>query len=153
LLPSGPIKKSERSKREEWIRAQHLLTAVAGLAALVASGSGCAIAQTRTSLDIYVVDVECGNATLFVTPSGESLIDTGNFPLDAAKRDAERIMDAAKDAHLSQIDHLITTHWHGDHFGGMVEAANPDSYRGVHRSRAELQPVEASPRFSSTVTR
>jgi hypothetical protein len=37
-----------------------------GLAALVAPGSGCAIAQTRTTLDIYVVDVEGGNATLFV---------------------------------------------------------------------------------------
>ena len=38
-------------------------------------------AQTRTAktLDIYVVDVEGGNATLFVAPSGESvLIDTGN---------------------------------------------------------------------------
>ena len=36
-------------------------------------------AQTRTTLDIYVIDVEGGNATLFVAPSGESLlIDTGN---------------------------------------------------------------------------
>ena len=32
----------------------------------------------RTTLDIYVVDVEGGNATLFVSPSGESLLmDTG----------------------------------------------------------------------------
>ena len=36
-------------------------------------------AQGRTTLDIYVTDVEGGNGTLFVTPSGESvLIDTGN---------------------------------------------------------------------------
>ena len=27
-------------------------------------------------------------------------------------------MDAVKDAGLTGIDHLITTHWHGDHFGG-----------------------------------
>ena len=55
-----------------------------------------AAAQTRTTLDIYVVDVEGGNATLFVPPSGESvLIDTGNVAPDAAKRDAERIMAAA----------------------------------------------------------
>ena len=77
-------------------------------------------AQTRTAktLDIYVVDVEGGNATLFVSPSGESvLIDTGNGGA-AAKRDADRIMAAVKDAGLTQIDHLITTHWHGDHFGG-----------------------------------
>jgi hypothetical protein len=38
-------------------------------------------AQTRVArtLDIYVVDVEGGNATLFVSPAGESLlIDAGN---------------------------------------------------------------------------
>ena len=88
-------------------------------------------AQTRTAktLDIYVVDVEGGNATLFVSPLGESLlIDSGNGgPEGAAKanavRDAGRIMAAAHDAGLTQIDHLITTHWHGDHFGGMAELA------------------------------
>ena len=80
-------------------------------------------AQARTTLDIYVVDVEGGNATLFVAPSGQSvLIDTGNGGA-AAARDAGRIMDAAKDARLTQIDHLITTHWHGDHFGAMAELA------------------------------
>jgi competence protein ComEC len=82
-------------------------------------------AQTRTSkiLDIYVIDVEGGNATLFVSPSGESvLIDTGNAG-GTTGRDPGRIVDAVKDAGLKQIDHLITTHWHGDHFGGMAEVA------------------------------
>src|SRR5262249_53906689 len=98
-----------------------LMMAVAS-AALLASAYGAA-AQTRTTLDIYVVDVEGGNATLFVPPSGESvLIDTGNVA-PAAVRDAERIMAAVKDAGLTQIDHLITTHWHNDHFGGMAELA------------------------------
>jgi competence protein ComEC len=80
-------------------------------------------AQTAKTLDIYVVDVEGGNATLFVAPSGESvLIDTGNGGA-AAARDAGRIMAAVKEAGLTQIDNLITTHWHGDHFGGMAEFA------------------------------
>jgi hypothetical protein len=40
---------------------------------------GAQAARTSKTLDIYVVDVEGGNATLFVAPSGESvLIDTGN---------------------------------------------------------------------------
>ncbi|MSP93954.1 MAG: MBL fold metallo-hydrolase [Alphaproteobacteria bacterium] len=83
-----------------------------------------ALAQNRTTLDIYVIDVEGGNATLFVPPSGESvLMDTGNVAPAAAKRDADRIMQAVKDAGLTRIDHLITTHWHGDHFGGMAELA------------------------------
>jgi competence protein ComEC len=83
-----------------------------------------AFAQTpaEKTLDIYVIDMEGGNSTLFVAPSGDStLIDTGtggpNF------RDANRILEAAKDAGLSHIDNLITTHWHGDHFAGMAGVA------------------------------
>ena len=82
-------------------------------------------AQTQTGdvLSIYVVDVEGGGATLFVSPSGTSmLIDTGNGG-QAADRDVGRIMAAAADAGLQQIDHLITTHWHGDHYGGLSELA------------------------------
>ena len=47
------------------------------LAVVITSAS--AQSQTGDALSIYVVDVEGGNATLFVSPSGESmLIDTGN---------------------------------------------------------------------------
>jgi competence protein ComEC len=82
-----------------------------------------AAAQSRTTLDIYVVDVEGGNAVLFVAPSNESvLIDSGNGGA-AAVRDAERIVTAAKDAGVAKIDHLITTHFHGDHIGGLAELA------------------------------
>ena len=92
------------------------------LAVVMASALAAAsmAAQTRTSLDIYLIDVEGGNATLFVSPTGQSLLmDTGN--LNGAARDAARIAAAAKDAGLTQIDHLLTTHWHGDHYGGMSE--------------------------------
>src|SRR6478735_2973897 len=94
-------------------------TTLAILSAFLLS-TAYAAAQQRTTLDIYVTDVEGGNATLFVTPAGESvLIDTGNA--NGAVRDAGRSMDAARDAHLTQIDHLILTHYHADHFGGMEE--------------------------------
>jgi beta-lactamase superfamily II metal-dependent hydrolase len=92
------------------------------VALLAAMSAGSAQTRDKT-LDIYVVDVEGGNATLFVTPSGESLlIDTGNGGA-AARRDADRIMAAVKDAGLRQIDHLVTTHYHGDHIGAMGEVA------------------------------
>jgi beta-lactamase superfamily II metal-dependent hydrolase len=97
---------------------------IAFLLLAFALSSASTVAQTRTArttLDIYVVDVEGGNAVLFVPPSGESvLIDTGNVA-PGAVRDAERVMAAVKDAGVTQIDHLIITHWHGDHFGGLAE--------------------------------
>ena len=123
------------------MRKTMLLTAVAGLALLAQAGIYDAAAQTRTTLDIYVVDVEGGNATLFVAPSGQSLlIDTGNVAPAAAIRDAERIMQAAKDAKLTQIDNLITTHWHGDHYGGMAELAKRIPIRHFIDHGANVQP-------------
>ncbi len=95
------------------------------LAALVVllsfAGSGL---RAQESLGIYLIDVEGGGATLFVSPSGQTLlVDTGNGGQNAA-RDADRILDAMRAASVSRIDHLITTHWHGDHFGAMREVAS-----------------------------
>ena len=122
-----------------------LLAAAAGFGALLAqAGQDSAAAQTRTTLDIYVVDVEGGNATLFVAPSGESLlIDTGNVAPAAATRDAGRIMLAAKDAHLTQIDNLIITHWHGDHYGGLAELAKQIPIRNFIDHGPNTQPAPA----------
>ncbi len=133
------------------MRTHHLMTAVACLA-LVAAGSGSAIGQTRTTLDIYTVDVEGGNATLFVAPSGQSLlIDTGNYGPEASVRDAERIMAAAKDAGLTQIDNLIITHWHGDHFGGMAELAKRIPIRNFIDHGPNVQPAPAADDFIQNV--
>jgi competence protein ComEC len=108
------------------------------------------IGQNRTTLDIYVVDVEGGNATLFVTPAGESvLIDSGN--LDGATRDAARIMEAAKDAGLTQIDHLITTHWHADHFGGLAELARQIPIREFIDHGPNVQPGAAADQFLANI--
>src|SRR5688572_5023436 len=110
------------------------------------------VAQTRKTLDIYVIDVEGGNATLFVPPSGQSvLMDTGNVAPEAAKRDAARIMAAVKDAGLTQIDHLITTHWHGDHFGGMAELAAQIPIRNYIDHGPTVQPQPASTEFLEKV--
>ncbi len=87
------------------------------------AGFGAGQSQTAKTLEAYLIDVEGGNAQLYRLPGGESvLIDSGNGGAGAT-RDAARIMAAVKDAGLTQIDHLITTHYHGDHVGGLAELA------------------------------
>ncbi len=76
----------------------------------------------QKKLGIYFVDVEGGQATLFVTPEGQSLlIDTG-WPGNGG-RDADRIVQAAKSAGVSKIDFVLITHYHEDHVGGAPQLA------------------------------
>ena len=52
-------------------------------------------AQPETPLDIHVIDVEGGQATLMVTPSGESLlVDTGYLGFNG--RDADRMASVVR---------------------------------------------------------
>jgi beta-lactamase superfamily II metal-dependent hydrolase len=96
-----------------------LLMVVAVLAMPLATLSG----QTRPSaksLDIYYIDTEGGQATLFVSPAGQTLlVDTGN----SGERDLNRILDVLKTAGVAKLDHLWLTHYHGDHYGSMAEIA------------------------------
>ncbi|HEV2520969.1 MAG TPA: MBL fold metallo-hydrolase [Candidatus Acidoferrales bacterium] len=78
-------------------------------------------AQQNKALEVYFVDVEGGQSTLFVSPGGQSLlVDTG-WP---GGRDSGRIAAVAKTAGVSQIDYLVITHYHGDHAGGVVDLAS-----------------------------
>jgi beta-lactamase superfamily II metal-dependent hydrolase len=79
-----------------------------------------ASAYGAKTLDFYFVDVEGGQATLIVTPSGQSmLVDTG-FP-GFSGRDASRIHAAAKAAGVKRLDYLLVTHYHSDHVGGVQQ--------------------------------
>src|SRR3954453_8596118 len=102
-----------------------------GAAAVVAACGAAAPTAATRPLAIYFIDVEGGQATLVVTPAGESLlIDTG-FPSDGtfqsvpgaptSARDANRVAAVAKAAGLKRIDYMLVTHFHADHDGGSVE--------------------------------
>ena len=81
----------------------------------------CAAAAAASKpLQIYFIDVEGGQATLVVSPSGQSLlIDTGWPGYEG--RDADRILAAAHQAGLTQIDYVLITHYHRDHVGGVPQ--------------------------------
>jgi glyoxylase-like metal-dependent hydrolase (beta-lactamase superfamily II) len=74
------------------------------------------------NLRVYAIDVEGGKSTLYVSPSGESmLVDAGYAGFH--NRDADRIAAAARAAGVKQIDYLVVTHYHADHVGGVAQLA------------------------------
>jgi competence protein ComEC len=96
------------------------------LAALVLTiGNMSANAQTVTAhpLEIYFIDVEGGAATLIVTPERESVLIDSGWPANG-DRDPKRIIHVLRDlAGCDNLDHLVTTHWHMDHYGGVAGLA------------------------------
>jgi competence protein ComEC len=96
-----------------------LLPAFCALALIAGSTTRAGHAQAVSGpLTIYTIDVEGGQSTLIVSPSKASLlVDTG-WPGNNG-RDAERIQAAMKDAGITQIDHVLITHFHVDHVGGV----------------------------------
>jgi beta-lactamase superfamily II metal-dependent hydrolase len=96
-----------------------LAATLVGVLVLVCSS----LAQTGGGrLRISWIDVEGGASTLFVAPNGQSLLFDTGFPGND-DRDAKRIAAAAKAMGLTRIDHVVISHWHGDHVGGLPALA------------------------------
>ena len=103
--------------------------------ALLAACCGLFVTLTLSAaskpLEIYFIDVEGGQSTLFVTPDGHSLlIDTG-WPGNNY-RDAYRIIKAMKLAKIEKLDDVLITHFHTDHVGRRRAAREQSEDRNLH---------------------
>jgi beta-lactamase superfamily II metal-dependent hydrolase len=136
-------------------------------------------AKADGHLLIYAIDVEGGQSTLLVSPSGASLlVDTGWPVVDSHSSDpyqkglhseglpdqngrgTERIQQAMRDAGITRIDHVLITHFHVDHVGGVPELVKrvpvgefldhgpnrEDSDITRHDYAAYLKAIEGKPR-------
>ncbi|HUS06868.1 MAG TPA: MBL fold metallo-hydrolase [Bryobacteraceae bacterium] len=89
-------------------------------AALILGLCTSALAPAAKTLDVYFIDVEGGQASLIVTPAGQSMLVDAGWP-GFNQRDASRIAQAAKSAGVKHLDYLVVTHFHRDHVGGVPE--------------------------------
>jgi beta-lactamase superfamily II metal-dependent hydrolase len=104
-----------------WLPAQDLRSLALFVVVVWGLSSPVAAAQPARDrgLDIYFVDVLGGAATVLVTGEGESILVDSGWP-GSDDRDPKRIVHVIKDrAGCDHLDHLVTTHWHRDHFGGV----------------------------------
>jgi competence protein ComEC len=94
-------------------------------------------AQTAgKALDIYFIDTEGGQATLYMSPTGQTLlVDTGN----AGERDLNRILEVLKLAGVKQIDHQWITHYHGDHYGSLFDIARQIPVKHLYDHGASIE--------------
>lgn len=95
-------------------------------------------------LQIYFIDVEGGQSTLIISPSGASMLIDAGWPT-SNNRDADRIAAVAKASSLKQIDYLVITHYHTDHVGGVPQLLKQIKVatfidHGPNTEKAELAP-------------
>lgn len=72
------------------------------------------VALDEGILEIHAINVDQADATLVISPSGETmLIDSGDW-----RDDGETVLNYLESVGVERIDHLISTHGHADHIGG-----------------------------------
>jgi beta-lactamase superfamily II metal-dependent hydrolase len=121
------------------LSAMFILVSAASIFSLQQSKSG------RRTLDFYFIDVEGGAATLIVTPAGESvLLDAGWGDNDG--RDAKRIQKAMQQAGITVIDHLITSHYHQDHYAGVPDLSRIVTVRKFY-DHGKMTSLSEDPKF------
>ena len=72
------------------------------------------VPSTDSTLEVHNINVGQSSSTLFVGPTGETmLVDTGDF-----NDDGEYVLEYLQRHDIDRIDHLVVSHNDADHIGG-----------------------------------
>ena len=83
--------------------------------------------SSNDTLYIYCLDVGQGDATLIVSPSGQTvLIDAGNNG-----KGKSEVVPFLRELGITRLDFIIATHYHSDHIGGIDEVIDSLSIDSV----------------------
>jgi beta-lactamase superfamily II metal-dependent hydrolase len=90
---------------------------IGGIIAL--SGASRAFAPAKPGeLTIYSIDADGGHSTLYVSPTGESLL----YDTDSGRIN-DRILAALDEAGIKELDYVVLSHYDGDHVNGLPALA------------------------------
>ena len=110
------------------------------------------VANTTNLLEIHIINVQQGDATLVIGPNGTTLLidggDTG--------RGKDTVFPYLKRLGIEKsIDYMLNTHRHADHLGGLDEVidAGLDVRRGIWANGSDNTDTEANRDFLSAATR
>jgi beta-lactamase superfamily II metal-dependent hydrolase len=110
-----------------------------------------AVAVTSASaqpLRIYHIDVDQGDATLFVAPGGNTLL------VDCGKNGhGDRVKAVMDSAGVADIDFFVCTHYHEDHYGGIDDLVQEEEVVvGTAYDRGDKEYLRTDTTSSGTYT-
>lgn len=116
-------------------KAQLITTVIFAIIALVAIAFGGELKNTTTgaigTMKVHYIDVGQGDATLVQVNGKNLLIDAG------PNKSADSLVEYIKGIGVTTIDHVIATHPHEDHIGGMDEIFDAFEVKNFYSPKVE----------------
>jgi beta-lactamase superfamily II metal-dependent hydrolase len=98
------------------------------------------VAQSA-ELEVVFFDVGMGDATLIVSPSGQTMLIDGGLN----GHGTQTILPFLVQENILRLDYVVATHYHSDHVGGLDEIAHSHIAIGEALDRGDVDPPTSRP--------